>query len=302
MTETTVSLHSRKNPLVGGLRCPEHPSAGLRFNVLAEPHEFTCGVCRAEYIRRGAVWDFAPKSADELFSRESDQWDEQAGRYEERRTIDPLYMAGVSAAVRALGLGRGLTVLDAGCGTGLTTRRLIEGCGGVIAFDASAASLEVLKNYVAAWDVLAVRGDLLHLPFAAGTFDRVLCANALQQFPGRDNHLRVVAELARVTRPGGRVVISAHAFTARKRRQGWQKEGPAGGHSGPLRFIHRFEPGEFRDVLRSALRVERLTGAAFPLPYRLKLSPLSRFAESVLSRVPLAAAFGEMLIAHCVRQ
>lgn len=259
-------------------------------------------MCGAEYIRRGVAWDFAPKSANELFARESDQWDEQACRYEEKRAVDPLYMAGVSAAVRAIGLGRGLTMLDAGCGTGLTTRRLTEECGGLIAFDASAASLEVLKDDAAASEVLAVRGDLLHLPFAAGTFDRVLCANALQQFSGRDNHLRVAAELARVTRPGGRVVVSAHAFTARKRRQGWQKEGSAGGHSGPLRFVHRFEPGEFRDVLRSALRVERLTGAAFPLPYRLKLSPISRLAESVLSRVPLAAAFGEMLIAHCVRE
>jgi SAM-dependent methyltransferase len=263
---------------------------------------FACGECGIEYLRHGPVWDFAPKAAGEEFRSESDQWDEQAARYEERRAVDPLYMAGVRAALRALGPVGGLAVLDAGCGTGLTTRRLAGRCRSLAALDASAASLAVLAGGRAAGGVLAVRGDLRRLPFAAGTFDRVLCANVLQQFPGRDNHLRVVAELARVTRPGGRVVVSAHAFTARKRWKGWRKAGPAGGHSGPLRFVHRFEPDEFRAVLGSALRVECVTGAAFPLPYRLKLSPLSRVAEAVLSRVPVAAAFGEMVVGRCVRE
>lgn len=301
MIETTVRPRSRGHALEGSLRCPEHTSAGLSSVGAADPRPLACAACGREYLPHGSVWDFAPRAASGLFTSESDQWDEQAGRYEERRAVDPLYMAGVRAALRALGPVRGLTVLDAGCGTGLTTRRLAGRCGSLAALDASAASLMVLKSDATARDVLAVRGDLLHLPFAAGTFDRVLCANTLQQFPGRDNHLRVVAELARVTRPGGRVVVSAHAFTARKRRKGWQKAGPAGGHSGPLHFVHRFEVNELREILGSALRVERLTGAAFPLPYRLKLSPLSRFAESVLGRVPLATPFGEMVIGHCVR-
>lgn len=284
------------------LRCPEHPSAGLRSTGTAEFPALACDECGDEFPLRESVWDFAPKSAGELFMSESEQWDEQADRYEERRAVDPLYMAGVRAAVRALGPLRGETILDAGCGTGLTTRLLAGRCGSIAALDASVASLEFLKYGAAARDVLAVRGDLRHLPFESKTFDRVLCANALQQFPGRDNHLRVVAELARVTRPGGKVVVSTHAFTARKRRKGWQKTGPSGGHSGPLNFVHRFELDEFRDVLGSALRVESITGASFPLPYRYKLSPLSRVAESVFGRLSLATPFGEMVIGHCVRE
>lgn len=266
-----------------------------------ESPTLVCDECGGKYCPQGPVWNFAPKSAGEAFQSESDQWDEQAGRYEERRAVDPQYMAGVNAVVRALGSVSGLTVLDAGCGTGLTTRRLAARGGIIAALDASMASLESLKSDKTCHEVLAIRGDLLHLPFAASSFDHVVCANTLQQLPGR-NHLRAVAELARVTRPGGRVIVSAHAFTARKRRKGWPKAGPAGGHSGPVRFVHRFELSEFRRVLGSALRVERLTGAAFPLPYRLKLSPLSRIVELALSRLPLTTPFGEMVVGHCIRE
>jgi hypothetical protein len=124
----------------------------------------------------------------------------------------------------------------------------------------------------------------------------VLCANALQHVPGAGLRRACVAELARVVRPGGRVVVTAHSWSLPKRRAGWPKEGPAGGLSGAVRYIYRSEPAEFRALLASALHVEAVCGAGLPLPYRWKLSGLSRCLERVLSPFAAAAWWGHMLV------
>jgi len=57
----------------------------------------------------------------------------------------------------------------------------------------------------AAW----VRGWSDALPFAPASFDAVLCKGALDHFDRPD---RAIAEMARVTRPGGRVVLAIANF------------------------------------------------------------------------------------------
>lgn len=59
-----------------------------------------------------------------------------------------------------------------------------------------------------AWDYsdLDTVADLAHLPFAAAAFDGVLCIQTLEHVP---EPAGVLAELARVLRPGGRLYLSA---------------------------------------------------------------------------------------------
>ena len=59
-----------------------------------------------------------------------------------------------------------------------------------------------------AWDYgdLDAVADLLHLPFAEAAFDAVLCIQTLEHVPEPG---RVLAELARVLRPGGKLYLSA---------------------------------------------------------------------------------------------
>ena len=49
-----------------------------------------------------------------------------------------------------------------------------------------------------------VQGDSERLPFASGTFDFVTCANSFHHYPRQD---RAVAEMHRVLRPGGRLLL-----------------------------------------------------------------------------------------------
>ena len=52
--------------------------------------------------------------------------------------------------------------------------------------------------------VLPVRGDSERLPFESGAFDIVTCANSFHHYPRQE---RAVAEMRRVLRPGGRLMI-----------------------------------------------------------------------------------------------
>jgi SAM-dependent methyltransferase len=206
-------------------------------------------------------------------------------------------MRGVQAAVRALQPEGGGPILDAGCGTGLTVRAYARPELQIFALDLSLISLGLLGDRAPADSVVLVRGDLGSLPFPDCVFQRVLCANAVQHLPTEPLRRSCIRELARVVRPGGRVVVSTHNYSIPKRWSGWRKEGtPGGGTSGPVQYIYRSEHSEFRELLASHLNVKGVYGVGLPLPYKWRLSPLSCALERVLSRLQLMAPWGHMLI------
>jgi SAM-dependent methyltransferase len=291
--------------LLSLLRCPLHPDRGpltplrpaLGLGAPAPVRGLLCDTCHRTYPVRDGIPDLVGPAGcpDHVRAPEQSQWDGQAAHYDEGRLRDPLYMAAVAAAARALAPRPGEVVLDAACGTGMTARAYARPGLRVVAVDLSLASLARLRQ-AGPPGVHSVRADLAALPFATGAFHGVLCANAVQQMPEEGLRRACVRELARVAQPGGRVVVTAHGWSVPKRRAGWPREGPARGPSGPVRYIYRFAPEEFRALLASALRVEAVRGAGLPLPYRWKLSWLSRWAERLLSRLPASAAWGNMLV------
>jgi SAM-dependent methyltransferase len=109
---------------------------------------------------------------------------------------EPIVRAMIDAAPR----GR---ALDTACGTGRHTKYLAEKGFDTIGIDCSPEMLELARTKVphARFEL----GDLTAIPFASGSFDLALCALALDH---TDDLLAPVAELARVVRPGGRVIIS----------------------------------------------------------------------------------------------
>lgn len=308
-----VNLEALRPELLDvSFRCPVHPNSGLLVPAelekpavpardLAGEPGLRCSECGRTFPLKEGIPDLVVGHDDlgEFLEAEARQWDEQAHRYEEKRGHDLRYMAGVHATIEALQVQPGDVVLDVGCGTGLTVRNYLRPEVRVVALDLSLESLRYLRRTSAGGRIELVRGDQAMLPFADATFDRVLCANALQQIPDNGRRRRCLHELARVARPNARVVVTVHNWSVSRRFAGWAKEGAAGGHSGRVQYIYRFEPTEFRNLLGSALRVERVTGAGFPLPYRLKLSPLSQILERFLRRREAVAPYGDMLVGTC---
>jgi SAM-dependent methyltransferase len=109
---------------------------------------------------------------------------------------------------RLLGDVAGLRVLDVGCGAAQTTRWLVANGAAAVGFDLSG---EQLRLGAAAGAVPLVRADAEALPFGDGVFD--LACSAYGALPFVADSPRVMREVARVLKPGGRWVFSVtHPF------------------------------------------------------------------------------------------
>jgi SAM-dependent methyltransferase len=118
-------------------------------------------------------------------------------RYREARTL-----------LRWLGPANGLRVLDVAGGDGYWAARAREQGARAVALDISGAKLARGRTLAAA--PALVQADALSLPFADGSFDRVMSICALEHFADGG---RALDEMARVLAPGGELLMSADALT-----------------------------------------------------------------------------------------
>jgi demethylmenaquinone methyltransferase/2-methoxy-6-polyprenyl-1,4-benzoquinol methylase len=141
--------------------------------------------------------DRQPREVAQMFDAVADRYDRMNAVMtmgQERR------WRGVVA--RALAVGPGDRVLDLAAGTGASSVP-IEGLGArAVACDFSLGMLEVGRSRHPQLDFVA--GDALHLPFTDNAFDAVTISFGLRNVADIDAALQ---EMARVTRPGGRIVV-----------------------------------------------------------------------------------------------
>jgi malonyl-CoA O-methyltransferase len=107
---------------------------------------------------------------------------------------------------RRIGDPRGLSILDVGSGTGRHALRLAARGARVTGIDFSEAMLGKARDKPGADAVTFQVHDLATpLPFAAATFDRVVCGLVVDHIADLAGLFR---EMARVTRPDGAVIVT----------------------------------------------------------------------------------------------
>lgn len=123
------------------------------------------------------------------------------------------------AAVRAAALAPGMSALDVACGSGALTRELavsVGPAGSVLGIDVSEGMLRQARRRRRRASLAAspryVRGDALAIPMPDGSVDAATIAFGLRNVA---DYGRCLAEMARVVRSGGRVVVLEIATPAR---------------------------------------------------------------------------------------
>ncbi len=111
---------------------------------------------------------------------------------------------------------QGKHVLDVGCGTGISTLKLLERhAGKICAVDISEYMVDILKKKIEAGGYPQKVADLRvadaeNLPFDDGVFDIVLSSMVLGMVPNQE---KMISEMIRVVKPGGIIALSTHGPT-----------------------------------------------------------------------------------------
>ncbi|MEV0901027.1 methyltransferase domain-containing protein [Actinoplanes sp. NPDC049802] len=169
----------RRAQVVIDHRDPDWPVIRHLHPDLADPDRWYLSETQAFFAARAVDWD--AKFGDDM------------PRYAE--------------AVRRAGIRPGHVVLDVGCGTGRALPALAAAAGPtgrVFGLDFTPGMLEAARKAGRDDDATLVLADARRLPIAAATVDAVFAAGLVHHLP---DPLAGLAELARVTRPGGVLAI-----------------------------------------------------------------------------------------------
>jgi demethylmenaquinone methyltransferase / 2-methoxy-6-polyprenyl-1,4-benzoquinol methylase len=164
-------------------------------------------ICQAEQMTRAQL-DKRPADVSAMFDKVAERYD----------LLNDALSLGMDrrwrkVVARAVGAGPGQLVLDLAAGTGTSSRAFIRAGARCVACDFSFGMLSVGARRPAA-GLGFVAGDALALPFRSGTFDVVTISFGLRNVADTGQAL---AELLRVTRPGGRLVICEFSHLPVKR-------------------------------------------------------------------------------------
>lgn len=202
-------------------------------------------ILRKHWIDPAAVRAWTRSIADVASNIDQEPWSEPW--HAEERTVQAQYAAWAAEydapgnpmtiaeepVVREMLWGYPLgTALDAACGTGRHAAYLVSLGHEVIGVDCTPEMLDVAK--AKAPSARFEMGDITALPLPANSVDLVVCTLALTHFNRLDQPL---AEIARVVRPGGRVVLSdVHPFMVMLGSQAVDMEDDTSGFT--RNFIH----------------------------------------------------------------
>lgn len=156
--------------------------------------------------------------------------------------------------------GKGLKILDAGCGTGAMLSHLMP-YGEVIGIDISAQALRFCTRRDLDGCIL-VQSSLTALPFSDGSFDLVTSFDVICCI---DEDVLAFEELGRVLKPGGRLILNLPAYNALRSE-----------HDLAIRIRKRYTTSRLATMVeRAGLTVERIAYAntlLFPIQAAVRIA------------------------------
>lgn len=232
---------------IGERRAPPLGAAAARMLAIAERDDAAFAARCAEDRRHlAAIRAARETTAEAYFARHAGEWDQLRSLHIADEPVEAALAAALAAMTGGATLG---TLLDVGTGTGRMAELFAPRAEQVTAFDKSPEMLRIARarlQNLPAERIDLVQGDFTLLPFADASFDTVLFHQVLHYSL---EPLAVLAEAARVTRPGGRVAVID--FAAHDREE--------------LRVLHAHARLGFSDEQMLALLTDAGFAAATPV-------------------------------------
>ena len=186
---------------IGPGRAPPLGAAAAQLLTVAENDDAQFAAqCSEDRRHLAAIRAAREASAAAYFARHAAEWDELRGLHSPDAPVE-------AALNHALGAGNLGALLDVGTGTGRIAQLLAPRASQVTALDNSPEMLRLARarlQDLAAEHLALVQGDFTALPFAEAAFDTVLFHQVLHYAQAPE---LVLAEAARVTRPGGTIAV-----------------------------------------------------------------------------------------------
>jgi len=199
-----------KDEIATLLRCPGCGRTGCRATATTRESgeirdgRIECEACHAEY----PIINFIPRlvPADNYASSFGFQWNLHARTQVDRADehLSHARFVGVTGWPEDL---RGQRVLEAGSGAGRFTAIVVATGAQVFTFDYSNAVDANLSNQGLQPNLHLLQADIFRIPFAPGSFDKVVCLGVLQHTP---DPARAFQSLVDQVAPGGQIVIDVY--------------------------------------------------------------------------------------------
>ncbi len=226
-------------------------------------------------------------------------YDEFAGWYEKHRHDGYHALIDALESDLVVPLAADKRVLEVGCGTGLILRHLDPIADLAVGVDISPGML----GQAQARGLNVVRGSATHLPFETASFDLVYSFKVLSHVEDID---RAFSEMARVTVPGGRLVLefyNPHSLRYLSKRV-WS--GRISKSTTEAAVYTRFDSlRSLRDRLPGSLRLDDVSGVRVVTPHAaLHRIPGIRDVMAQLewkARDSFLRYFGGFLVLHLTR-
>lgn len=160
--------------------------------------------------------------------------------------VPALFAPWAERVADSVGIPTTAKVLDVACGTGILARTIkprLGPSGSITGLDVSEEMLAVARELDSRIDWQ--QGDATALPFAASSFDRVVCQFGLMFIPEPRTAL---AEMVRVLKPGGRLGVAI-----------WDLVGRCEGYARLTDLLDRLYGVEVGDTLRAPFRMGEIS-------------------------------------------
>jgi SAM-dependent methyltransferase len=187
-----LTIWLRTPPAHAGAGDPEHAA-----DIVVDLHQPGWPVIRHVAARLATHNHWYVTEGRAFFATRAATWDTKFG------DDLPAYARAVAEAR----LPHGATVVDVGCGTGRALPALRAAVGPaatVIGADFTPQMLAIARTHARAECATLLLADAYRLPLATASVDAVFAAGLLTHLPDARAGLR---ELARITRPGGRLIL-----------------------------------------------------------------------------------------------